>query len=500
MRGIDQRAIEGYGIPGMVLMERAGLAVARTIRELYSERKVIVLSGTGNNGGDGVVAARELWNSGRKVRVLVTGGKEALSPDMKAQCGIAGNMGIPVEFSARLSDRDLHGALLVDAVFGTGLSKPVSGAIAGTFRLINESPAPVLSVDIPSGVSADTGEVLGEAVTADTTVTFGAPKRGHLLHPGAARTGRLLVEDIGFPGELFRDIKCTLLEKAQVAQLVPPRPRYSHKGHYGHVLLVAGSRGKTGAALMAARACLRAGAGLLTLGVPGSLAGAFQGRVTEEMTLPLPDTSGGGFSSKALDEILGFLDERGDVLALGPGLGRDSDTARLVRGLVASSAAPMLIDADGLNALAGHPDIFRKARAPVVLTPHAGEFSRLTGLGRHEIEADRIETALAFANKAGVYLILKGAPTVIAEPGGEAFVNSTGNPGLAKAGTGDILTGMVAAFIAQGMSPLEAALLGVYMHGLAGDLAASVKTEYSVLASDVAEAVPLAFMRLREAC
>lgn len=499
MREIDRKAIEVIGIPSLVLMERAGLAVARVIKELYPGKKIIVLSGTGNNGGDGLVAARELRNSGFNVRVLIAGSRNKMSPDCRAQHAMAKNTGVPVEFRAGVTQRDLHGAVVVDAVFGTGLHKPVSGALAAAFERINKSPSPVVSVDIPSGISADTGAVLGAALRAGTTVTFGAPKRGHVMHPGAEYSGKLIVEDIGFPPELFHTVGCSLLCREDMALLVPPRPSYSHKGDFGHVLLLAGSVGKTGAALMAARACLRAGCGLLTMGVPEVLAPLFQVRVTEEMTLPLPETETGCLSSRALEPVLGFLEERGDVLALGPGLGREDDTARLVRGLVRSSASPMVIDADGLFALHGEIDVLKRARAPVVLTPHAGEFARLAGLKTREIEADRVESALSFAKRTGAYLILKGAPTVVAEPEGRVFVNSTGGPALAKAGAGDVLTGLVAAFLAQGLSPLESSLLGVYMHGLAGDIAASGLTEHSVLASDVIEAVPLAYARMGEA-
>ncbi len=499
MRKIDLDTIEVYGIHGRVLMERAGVAVAARIRERYSIRKVTVFAGSGNNGGDGLVVARELHNAGYNVKALIAGSRNRLNTDCRVQYDTARKMGVPMEFKTEAAPGDLHGALVVDAVFGTGLARPVAGKIAEAFGAINESPCPVVAVDIPSGVSADTGGVLGTAIKADTTVTFGAPKRGHLLHPGAGHTGRLYVEDIGFPKKLFEAVPCTLLEREKMTLLMPPRPAYSHKGDYGHVLVVAGSRGKTGAALMAARACMRAGAGMVTLGVPESLADIYQGSVMEEMVLPLPDTGDGALSLGALEPVLGFLEGRADVLALGPGLGRAEETAAFVRELLARCPAPMVVDADGLNALSGAPDILKKARAPLVLTPHPGEFSRLSGTGVKEIESDRVEAALAFAKQTGAYLILKGAPAIVAEPGGEAFINSTGNPGMAKAGTGDALTGVLAACLSQGLSPLESSLLGVYAHGLAGDLAAVEKTGRSVLASDLIEAVPAAFKCLLEA-
>jgi NAD(P)H-hydrate epimerase len=500
MQNIDHRTITGYGIPSLVLMERAGLSVAAQVKERAPGRKVLVLAGTGNNGGDGLVAARELMNAGLSVKVLITGSRAGLSADCRTQFGIARKMGIPMDFGKKIPKKDLHGALLVDAVFGTGLARPVTGELARTFRLVNESRAPVVAVDMPSGVSADTGQVLGTALAAETTVTFGAPKRGHFLYPGAGYAGQLHVEDIGFPSELLRSVPVSALELGEMALLVPPRPPYSNKGDYGHVLLLGGSRGRTGAALMAGRAALRAGAGLATLGIPQSLTQSFQGRVTEEMTLPLPDTPQGGIAPEAQETVLEFLDRRARVLALGPGMGIESGTGRLVRELLLRVAAPMVLDADALNALEGKTSLLRRARAPVVLTPHPGEFSRLTGESVAQIEADRISSALRFARKTGTCVVLKGVPTVVASPEGEVFLNTTGNSGLAKGGSGDVLTGIIAAFLAQGLPPLAAALLGVFTHGLAADLAREEMTEHSMLASDVTGSVSRAFRLMAEVC
>jgi NAD(P)H-hydrate epimerase len=500
MQNIERRTISGFGIPSLVLMERAGLAVAARVKERAPGMKVLVLAGTGNNGGDGLVAARELVNAGFSVKVLITGSRARLSEDCRTQFGIARKMGIPMDFGKKIPKKDLHGALLVDAVFGTGLARPVTGELARTFRGVNGSSAPVVAVDMPSGVSSDTGQVLGAALDAEATVTFGAPKRGHFLYPGAGYAGMLHVADIGFPLELFRSVPANTLEQGEMALLVPARHRYSHKGDYGHVLLLGGSPGKTGAALMAGRAALRAGAGLVTLGVPRALAESLQGRVTEEMTLPLPDTPQGGIAPEAQETVLEFLDTRGRVLALGPGMGIERETGRLVRELLLRVAAPVVLDADALNALEGKTSLLRRARAPVVLTPHPGEFSRLTGESVAQIEADRMSSALRFARKTGTYVVLKGAPTVVASPEGEVFLNTTGNPGLAKGGAGDVLTGMIAAFLAQGLPPLEAALLGVYTHGLAADLAREETTEHSMLASDVTGSVARAFKLMAEAC
>lgn len=499
MQAIDRKTIEGYGVPGLVLMERAGLTVARVVREAAGH-KVLVLAGSGNNGGDGLVAARDLHNSGYNVKVLFFGKRDRMSADCRAQYKMASKMGVPMEFRARLKTADIHGATVVDAIFGTGLGKDITGEVAASISLLNSTGAPVVAVDMPSGVSSDTGQVMGVAVRASATVTFGMPKRGHLLYPGADYTGKLYIEDIGFPPALTkgRNLKCELLEREEMALLAPERPGYSHKGDYGHVLLISGSRGKTGAAMMAARACMRTGAGLVTIGSSGLLADSFQAAVREEMFLPLPDTGRGALSLSALDDILDFLDRKADVLAIGPGIGTGDETRRLVIELLARCTVPMLIDADAINAFAGRAGLIRRVKAPVVLTPHPGEFSRLSGKGVEEIEMNRVDEAGSFARRTGAFIVLKGVPTVIAEPEGRTFINPTGNPGMAKAGVGDALTGMTAALMAQGLSPLAASLLGVYLHGLAGDIAASEKGQHSIVSSDIIEAIPGAFRALLE--
>jgi ADP-dependent NAD(P)H-hydrate dehydratase / NAD(P)H-hydrate epimerase len=502
MREIDRKTIEGLGIAGHVLMERAGGAVAIKIRELFGKRKVIVLAGSGNNGGDGIVTARELYTLGWNVRVLLLAREERLSPDCAEQYAIARKIGVPVAFSEGVTATDLHSAIVVDALLGTGLHKDVEGSMADTIRFLNGFHSPVVSVDIPSGISSDTGHVMGTAVRADYTVTFGLPKRGHLLYPGAEYTGRLFIENIGFPASLLDsdDLRVELPERLFISSLVPERKRYSHKGSYGHVLIIAGSRGKTGAAFMAAQSCLRAGAGLVTMGVPESLLDVFQSRVTEEMTLPLPDRGDGNLSYRAAEVISGFLSERADVLCIGPGIGVSGETERLLEELVRHSKRPMVIDADGLNSIRD-PSAMRDSKAPLILTPHPGEMARLLkgGTGQEvmkKVEGDRISVALDFSAGTGSCLVLKGVPTIIAGPEGRAFVNPTGNPGMATGGAGDVLTGMIASFLGQGLRPFHAAVLGVYMHGLAGDMAAGNKGEHSLIASDIIDALPDAFKEL----
>ncbi|MFN3478865.1 MAG: NAD(P)H-hydrate epimerase, partial [Thermodesulfovibrionales bacterium] len=378
MRQIDRKTIESIGIPGHVLMERAGSAVARKIREIYEKKKMVVLAGGGNNGGDGIVVGRELFNSGWNVRVLLLIKEDRLSPDCLTQLRIARKIGVPVEFRTDITEADLHGAIVVDALLGTGLNKPIEGPMAEVIGFLNKSGAPVVSVDIPSGISSDTGQVMGVAVRACHTVTFGLPKRGHLLYPGAEYTGRLIIENIGFPQEFLTsdEIKVEIPDVEWLRYLLPKRPRYSHKGDYGHVLIVAGSRGKTGAAMMAAKACMRSGAGLVTIGVPESLMNVFQMRVTEEMTLPLPDRGDGILSSKAHKKILDFLSEKADVLCIGPGIGVSEDTERLMADILRSLNRPGVIDADAINSILDQR-LLKECKSPLILTPHPGEMSRL---------------------------------------------------------------------------------------------------------------------------
>jgi NAD(P)H-hydrate epimerase len=481
-------------------MERAGLRVAEKIAGLFVKKKVVVLAGGGNNGGDGLVAARELFNRGWHVKVLLLSKEGKLSPDCLAQYRILKKTGVPLEFRSRVDKRDFHGAVLVDAVLGTGLNKPVGPPLSDIIRLVNKTDIRVISVDIPSGISSDDGRIMGDAVRADVTVTFGLPKIGHLIHPGAEYTGRLFIEDIGFPAELLNSdtLRVQSIEEDDIFSLLPARPAYSHKGDYGHVLLIAGSRGKTGAALMAAKACLRTGAGMVTIGVPETLADIFQSRVTEEMVLPLPDDGSGMLSIRAIDDIASFISSKADVIAAGPGIGVTGNTRELMDRLIRIATVPILIDADGINSLQSNAAALKKAKAPVILTPHAGEMARLLDISSRVPEHERIPLARSFSRKNGSYLVLKGAPALVAGPEGQLLINTTGNPGMAKAGAGDVLTGMIAAFLGQGLNPLDASVAGVYMHGLSGDRAAEKKGMHSLIASDIIEMIPDAFLSLKK--
>lgn len=504
MREIDRLTIEHYGVPSLVLMERAGFAVAMKIREFFKERKVIVLCGRGNNGGDGLVVARILQNWGYRVKVFLLCEKETLSHDCQIQFNIAKNFNVPMEFRPTISFADLHGAIIVDAIFGTGINKPVSQNLVEIFKLVNNSKSPVFSIDIPSGISSDTGEVLGGAVRADYTITFGLPKIGHVFYPGASYTGRLFTEDIGFPPELLSsaDLKVSLIQKDTVSSLIKPREKYSHKGDYGHVLIIAGSKGKTGAALMCAKACLRSGAGLVTLGIPESLMGILQSRITEEMTLPLKDDGSGMFSADAIDQILSFISTKIDAVAIGPGIGVSPDTEKLLAEIIKDSPAPLIIDADGINSLSVNTDVLTRKKSAIILTPHPGEMARLCTRAfnsehrNSHIEKDRPSISSKLSCQYGIYVVLKGVPTVIASPDGRVFINTSGNPGMATAGSGDVLTGIIASFVGQGLSPLDASISGVYIHGVAGDVASEQKGEYCMVATDLIKYLPSAFRNL----
>jgi hydroxyethylthiazole kinase-like uncharacterized protein yjeF len=503
MRMIDNETIKHYGVSGATLMERAGTSVARKIKEIFEPKKVVVLSGAGNNGGDGIVSARHFHKWGWDVKVfMLAHGERDLSADCLRQYRIAKKDNVKIEFKTSINEKEIAGAIVVDAIFGTGLSKEVKAPFNKIIALLNRMNLPVVSVDIASGISSDTGQIMGEAVIADYTVTFGLPKRGHFLYPGAGNTGKLFVEDIGFPDELIKSekIKIEYLEKKDVSLLVPERQKYSHKGDYGHVLIIAGSRGKTGAAFMCAKSCLRAGAGIVTIGVPESLMNIFQSRATEEMTLILPDRGDGTLSSAASGKILEFLSAKADVLAIGPGISDTNDIKKIVSEIVLGSTKPMVLDADAVNSLSGKTKIFENAKAPIILTPHPGEMARLLGKTKYkisDIEKNRIEIARAFSKETGTYLVLKGVPTIISEPEGRAYINSTGNSGMATGGSGDVLTGIIASFLGQGLNPLCASILGVFMHGYAGDIAASGKGEHSLIASDIIDSISETFLSMR---
>jgi NAD(P)H-hydrate epimerase len=499
MRELDRRAIEERGIPGLTLMENAGRAVAGAavrMTERCPDKPIVLLCGRGNNGGDGFVAARHLAALGRRVGVLLATTSADITGDARENLDRLSAAGIP--FSEIIDAESLpravnHACLIIDALLGTGLSGKVRGLTGQCIEAVNKSGRPVLAVDIPSGLDADTGEPLGAVVRATETVTMGLPKLGLYLHPGVDCAGRVTVADIGFPADLIATTPsgAGLTDPEWVRMILPERPRSAHKGTFGRVLVIAGSVGMTGAACLCGDAALRVGAGLVTVGCPASLNDIIETKLTEVMTLPLAETYERSLDTRALAVILEHA-ESADVLAIGPGISRHPDTAVLVRRLVARVDKPMVIDADGLNALAEASVLLEGAHAPAVLTPHPGEMSRLLGIPTSKIQARRAYFSEAAANRYRSVIILKGACSLIAEPGRQLAVNPTGNPGMATGGTGDVLTGVVAGLIAQGLLPFEAAAAGAYLHGLAGDIAAARVGEASLVAGEVLAALPQA--------
>jgi hydroxyethylthiazole kinase-like uncharacterized protein yjeF len=493
MREIDRTAIEVFGIPSLTLMDRAGRAVAEAAQELAGVKgRVVVVCGAGNNGGDGYVAARLLRGAGRDARVLALVPAERLSPDARAVREQAQRAGVPIDEAGELGGVDAGvGDVVVDAIFGTGLARAPEAAFAGAIARIEAARvagARVVAVDVPSGLSADTGRPLGPCVRADRTVTFGFQKRGLVLFPGAAFAGEVSVADIGIPPEAARRVPvgCELVSDVEARLLVPPRAPDAHKGDAGRLLVVAGSPGKTGAAHLALLGALRGGTGLVTLAARAEvLPFALAGR-PEAMSATLP---GDGPLGRADLQALLALAKEADALAIGPGLFRGRETAELLLALLARARKPAIVDADGLNALAEASGALAELGVPLVLTPHPGEMARLCGVSVAEVQADRIGLAAAKARAWGATVVLKGARTVVADPEGAPAVIVTGNAGLASGGTGDVLAGLCGALLAGGLPAAAAGRVAAHVHGRAGDLAAKRFGERGLLAADLGEAI-----------
>ena len=500
MREIDRVTIEKAGVPGLDLMERAGQGVVAAIEGIRIDlegSRCAIFCGKGNNGGDGFVVARLLTQRGCQVETFLLANMEEVRGDARTNLDRALHLGLKVQEVTRIGQIPvpLKTDVIVDAIFGTGITGPVRELPAEVIDLINCSEAAVVAVDVPSGLNTDSGAVEGPCVRAQVTATMAFPKTGLLLYPGKAYAGRIEVVDIGVPPRVIEEAKVMteLLEQRDIASLLPRRAPNAYKGDCGRVAVMAGSVGMTGAAALCCQSALRSGAGMTILGIPSSLNAIMEVKLTETMTKPLAETDQQTVSLKAEAEIDSLL-EWGDVAALGPGLSPNAETGELVRRLVRRIEKPVVIDADGLNALAGHLDDLRACPADVVLTPHVGELSRLTGQSLADIEKARLDAARRAAVDLGVVLVLKGAPTVIADPAGYLFINPTGNAGMATAGCGDVLTGTIAGLLAQGLKTLDAAKAGVFLHGLAGDLAAGEKGQWGLIASDIIEALPEAFL------
>ncbi len=505
MQAIDRTAIEEFGIPGLVLMENAGLAAASLIHETVPdllEKKVLVVCGKGNNGGDGFVIARHLFIDGAQVDVLLLGKRQQLKSDARVNADIAFKMGVPIH---EISEKNLtaqnhlfrHCHIIVDALFGTGLTKPAGGLYEKVIKKVNASKKYVVAVDIPSGVESDSGHLSGPHIKADVTAALALLKRSHLLFPAAESMGEVQILDISIPQEAVeqQDIPVAWLELDDIQSLIPKRPTNTHKGDYGHTLVVAGSKGKGGAAGLTGLAALRAGAGLVTLAVPESCHQALEFNPLETMTVSLPETKSGCISTQALETIVKNLKGK-SALAIGPGVSTEKATIQLLEALLPQVECPLIIDADGLNALGTSGSLIDQIRAETVLTPHPKEMSRLSGWSVQDILNQRIERASEFAQAHKVTLLLKGARTLVAFADGTVLVNPTGNPGMATAGSGDVLTGLIAGLVSQGLSVPSATAAGAFIHGMAGDLYAEAKHEIPLIASDLLEQIPEALKRI----
>ena len=505
MREADRRTIEEIGIPSLVLMENAGRQVVAAIEAIHGDlldRPVAVLCGRGNNGGDGFVVARTLLQRGVDVLVFLFGRVADVRGDARINLEVLGRLGLTIVEVADSQAWELHFSevsdcsLIVDAIFGTGLNAPVSGLIESVIADVNASGITVVSIDLPSGLSADSAEPIGESIEADTTVTLGAPKLPLVLPPGERAAGDIVIADIGLPSEVLERLegpRVDLLTRGSMRELITPRPADSNKGDFGRVLIVAGSRGKTGAAHLSAVGALRSGAGLVTVATPTSCQAVVAGMGPEYMTESIDEVDG-GLDVSSVDRIIELAR---DVIAVGPGLGQGPATRDFIRALVDRATMPLVIDADGLNAFREDPDrLAGREGRDVIITPHPGEMARLVGMSTDEVQASRLEIARNFAVAHHVYVVLKGHRTLVATPDEKIFINPTGNPGMATGGTGDVLTGMVAAWLAQLLDAEAACKLAVYLHGMAGDLAEADEGEVAMTSADLAAHIGDAILEL----
>ena len=492
IREIDRQAIEEFNIPGETLMLNAAEHLAKAAMEhTPPDGCVAVFCGTGNNGGDGIAAAAYLISKGISTRTfLVANLYDELKPDaekMKTRLLKVGGSLEPYSPSADLVDYIGECNVIIDAIFGIGLKSDLHDEALSAVGIIHSSDALVISADIPSGINADTGAVLGDAVKADITITFTFAKPGHFVEPGCIYTGELRVCDIGIPKNITNKTVSLMYSASQNDIHLPKRRKDTHKGDYGKALILAGSIGYTGAPALAARAATKMGAGLVALGVPKSIYDIMAVKLNEEMPFPLPEDNTGKLIANSAGDILRRANQS-EVCLIGPGLGTSDGLSELVSSIILNTSTPIVLDADGLNAIAKNPEVLSQTKAPLVLTPHPGEFVRLGG----NFKGDRLKSACDFARKHDCILVLKGHRTIIALPNGIAYVNTTGGPAMAKGGTGDVLAGMITALIAQKIPLVHAVAAAVYIHGLSGDMCAAEFGEYCVTATDIIDMLPKA--------
>jgi len=492
IREIDREAIEEHGIPGTTLMLKAAEHLAKAAMEhIPPDGCVAIFCGSGNNGGDGIGAAAYLIAKGVSTRVfLVANLYDELTPDAEEMKKKLLSVGGSLEHfspSADLVDYVGECSVIIDAIYGTGLNADLHDEALSAVSVIHSSSALVIAADIPSGIQADTGTILGDAVKADITITFTLAKPGHFVEPGCIYTGELRVCDIGIPRSITDKTISHMYSATQKDIHLPQRKKDTHKGDYGRALILAGSVGYTGAPALSARAATKMGAGLVALGVPNSIYNIMAIKLDEEMPFPLPDDKQGRLIANGAGEILRRVNQS-DVCLIGPGLGTSDDISEIVQSIVRNTKTPIVLDADGINAIAQNKAVLREVTCPLVLTPHPGEFVRLGG----NFKGNRLQAACDFAQKYDCILVLKGHSTIIALPNGIAYVNTTGGPAMAKGGTGDVLAGMITALIAQKIPIVHAVAAAVYIHGLAGDMCAAELGEYCVTATDIIDMLPKA--------
>jgi len=501
MREIDKIAIEERGIPGLDLMEQAGKSVADFICEKLSPRKIAIVTGKGNNAGDGFVTARLLALKGLKVYLLLLSPADELKGDALTNFARLPEdiEKISIQNAGEVVPYFNHSDVIVDAILGTGVSGEVTGLYGEVIKMINSSEKPVIAVDIPSGLLGDGGWSGGPVVKANWTVTMGIPKLGMVIYPGVLYTGELKVAPLSFPDDLLKSdkLKHNLIEIGEVKSFFPERKADSNKRTFGYVFIVAGSPGLTGAAILAGKSAARSGAGIVYIGIPQNLNPIIETSLIEPVSIPLLCRDGYHLDSHSIKKIL-EISQKVDVVAIGPGIGTNLNTWEAVQDLIKVIEKPLVLDADGINAIQDYPDVLKKRKYPTIITPHPGEMARILKTSPQEIQKERIKVAGDFSKNFGVITVLKGARTIIADSDGTICVNPTGNSGLAKGGSGDVLTGLISGFLAQGMTPLKAAIAGVFIHGLSADLAVSELDERFLLPSDIINYLNKTFKHLKD--
>ena len=506
MREADRRTIDDVGIPSIVLMENAGRQAVAAMEAAFdglANSHVGVLCGRGSNGGDGFVVARTLVQRGIEATVFLLGSVSEVRGDARTNLEILGRLGITVVEVTNAQEWELHFSeisdcdLLVDAILGTGFHGRLTGFLETVVADVNDLGVPVVAIDVPTGLSADSHEIDGDAIEASMTVTLAAPKIPLVLPPADTHAGDLVIADIGIPAPILDDIEgpyVELLTRERMRELVPARAAESHKGDFGRVLIVAGSLGKTGAAHLAALGALRSGAGLVTVATPRSALPILASMGAEYMTEALDETPAGTIDYAAVERVLGL---KSDVIVIGPGIGQDPSTGAFVQSLVERVGVPVVLDADALNAFGEEPErLTGRDGVDVIITPHPGEMARLIGAPVEAVQKDRLNVARDFAASHKLHVVLKGHRTVIAGPENRAFLNLTGNPGMATGGTGDVLAGMLGAWFAQLLDAEAACKIAVYLHGAAGDLAEADEGEVSLMAGDLAGRIGDAILEL----